>query len=190
MPRTKKCEVKECGKSFEKQRMGQKVCGPKCAYKLVLQNKLKESRKDTAVLKKKFNEDNKSWWLDYRKSGSTAYWLHRYIRARDAVFQSRPCVSCAVAGPNSQIAAGHFKSVGSTPELRLHPSNINGQCSQCNTIYSGNQTAYEDALRVKWGSDRVDWLKGSHAPARFTLEGLRARRDMWKALAKQIEVRP
>jgi len=167
--------------------MGQKVCSPGCSYQKVIQDKQKAHRKETKVLKKEYNEKNRSWWLDYRKSGTAAYWLHKYIRLRDRILQPRPFISCAQATGQSQIAAGHFKSVGSTPELRLHPSNINGQCSQCNTVYSGQSGDYRVALIQKWGEDRVEWLEGPHDPANFTIEELRDRRDMWKALAKQLE---
>lgn len=187
MPRPKRCEVKTCRAEFIKQRMGQRVCSPACAYALVQQNKAKAAKQRTSQAKKRYNEADRGWWLDYRKTYSTAWWLHKYIRLRDALWHlDRPCISCDIAW-GAKMSAGHFRSVGAMPALRLHPLNIHGQCNRCNTHLSGNGVKYSAGLRRKIGINKLEFLEGDHPAAKFSLDELRARRDMWKALCKQIE---
>jgi hypothetical protein len=177
MPRKKKCEV--CGEEFEKKRMGQR-CHVDCAYELVIQDRKKQKSKDARKAKAEFNQRQRSWWFGSNNKGSTAYWFNKYIRERDSV-STQACISCDTSNPSNQFHAGHYRSVGAAPELRFHPDNCHRQCSQCNTIKSGNQTEYRIRLIRKIGLDAVEDLESAHPPRKWTIEELEKERDCWKA---------
>jgi hypothetical protein len=173
----RKCEV--CGEDYVKQRMGQR-CHVQCAYKLVIQDRKKQQSKDARKAKAEFNKRQRSWWLSAKNKGSTAYWLHKYVRERDRLNRII-CISCDGAKPDNQFHAGHYRSVGAAPELRLEPSNIFRQCSQCNTKKSGNQAEFRIRLVKLIGLEAVEEIEGPHLPKKWTLEELEELRDHWKA---------
>lgn len=94
--------------------------------------------------------------------------FNAYIRLRDAYL---PCVSCGVVNPEmttgGQWDAGHFLSRGAHPELRFNEDNCHKQCKSCNAgsgkFAHKERTVtqkFEEELRRRIGSERVDFLKG------------------------------
>lgn len=94
--------------------------------------------------------------------------FNAYIRARDV---DLPCVSCGVVNPEmttgGQWDAGHFLSRGAHPELRFNEDNCHKQCKSCNAgsgkFANKERTVsqkFEEELRRRIGSERVDFLKG------------------------------
>ena len=65
------------------------------------------------------------------------------VRERDA---GLPCITSAEI---RNLDAGHFRSVDSSPDLRFHPWNINGQCSADNGYNGGMSYEYGKALDKK-----------------------------------------
>ena len=133
---TAKCET--CGKDFPMQRMGQRVCGWKCAAKIV--------KADTKARKDKLKTPS-----DRAKPAQAS--INRYVNARD---RGKPCVSCGK--PDIGVRnASHFKSRGSNSALRFHLWNLASSCYSCNLAKSGNIDGYRKGLEERHPG-RVEWL--------------------------------
>jgi len=109
--------------------------------------------------------------------------FNRFIRLRD---RGQPCISCQ-KHTDRQIHAGHYLSVGSSPELRYLETNVNAQCSICNNHLSGNGIHYRINLINKIGVEGVELLEGPHKPAKYTREDILAIKAKYKAKANQLE---
>jgi len=172
----KKPKCKVCKNEYNKFNSTQKVCGPKCAIELVKIAKDREFKKETRRLKEKIK--SRSDWL---REAQTEF--NKYVRLRDA---SEPCISCG-RHHNGQYHAGHYLSVGSTPELRFHPYNNNKQCAPCNNHLSGNQVKYRVRLINKVGVDIVDWLEGPHEPQKLTIDDIKEIKEYYKEQLKLLK---
>lgn len=164
-PKTRKCKV--CPETFTVQRMGQRVCGPKCAVDLARidrEKKEADERRESRAADRKRKEEmkTKSDWL---KEAQVVF--NRWIRARD---EGRPCISCGNTKPTTKYNAGHYLSVGAHPALRFIEDNAHLQCEYCNTYLSGNIAKYRPNLIAKIGIERVEWLEGPHEAAKYTIE--------------------
>jgi len=96
---------------------------------------------------------------------------NEYIRLRD---QGLPCISCGTTNPDIQYAAGHWKSIGSHPELRFHPFNINRQCNRkCNLGESGNAAEYRRGLVKRIGRRNVEFLEGPQLLQNLTIDDIK-----------------
>lgn len=105
-----------------------------------------------------------------------------FIRLRD---KNEPCISCGTW--NAKWDAGHFRSVGSAPELRFEELNVHKQCFRCNGPLGSNRDNYEAALIRKIGQEKVDWLKGPHAPKKYTIEELKALKNKYRVMTRALK---
>lgn len=158
--RQKKC--KACKEPFQPQRPMQTVCSPLCGLSLAKQKREKAERKEIRVRKEKLK--SRSDWL---KDAQTA--VNAYIRARD---KGKPCISCG-RDHQGQYHAGHYRSVGSCPELRFDERNIFKQCQPCNTHLHGNLIEYRRSLLAKFGRSYLRWLEGPHELKKYTIDDLK-----------------
>jgi hypothetical protein len=110
--------------------------------------------------------------------------INQYIRLRD---DKEPCISCQ-RHHTGQYHAGHYLAVGSHPELRFNELNNNKQCSVCNNNLSGNQIEYRKHLIIKIGLDQVEWLEGPHQPRKYTIEEIKAIKDLYKLKLKELKI--
>lgn len=176
MPR--KCKV--CKTKFEQVfNTMQSTCGNiECAIEYG--NKLKEKTRkvESSAFKKAVRDKDRSWHI---KTCQTAF--NRYIRLRDA---DEPCISCQ-RHHQGQYHAGHWKSVGSSPELRFNEDNNNKQCSVCNNHRSGNVADYRVNLIKKIGIARVSTLEGPHDPKKYTVEYLKDLTAHYRKLIRGLE---
>ncbi|MHC8386785.1 recombination protein NinG [Pseudomonas sp. MDT2-39-1] len=185
-PKPKKCKNPACGISFPPQRLGQAVCSPKCglAIKDVNQEKARKSlaqieRKEIKVRKEKLKSR-----ADHLKDTQVAF--NAWVRARD---DGSPCISCGTTA-NVQFCAGHYRTVGSCPELRFEPLNVHIQCNKnCNLEKSGNIVSYRPRLLEKIGAERLDWLEGPHEPKKYTIEELKAMTADYRAKTRELKGR-
>ena len=88
--------------------------------------------------------------------------VNPYIRLRDKAVYGNHCISC---NDGKIEEAGHFYSIGSTPELRFFPENIHGQCHQCNSLLGGNIKPYHSGLISRYNQRFVHELHKVHADA-------------------------
>ena len=116
---------------------------------------------------------------DYAREAQTAF--NAYIRARD---EGNLCISCQK--PPKKKNAGHYRSVGSSPELRYEPLNCYLQCEHCNTYLSGNIMWYRRNLFLKIGAEKLEWLEGPHKPKKYTIEDLKNIKAEYKTKLKEV----
>ena len=107
--------------------------------------------------------------------------FNAWIRFRD---EGEPCNSCG-RSTGCKINAGHYLSVGSHPELRFNPLNVNLQCEYCNVYKSGNIKEYRPRLIDKIGLELVEWLEGPNDAMKYTCEQLREIRAYYAKLTRQ-----
>ena len=119
----RKC--KNCGVTFEKKRPLQSACSPICAFEWAKKLKEKKESKEWKERKREMQENLKTL-SDYKKDLQVVF--NKFIRLRDT---GEPCISCGNPHPK-KINAGHYKSVGSHPELRFEELNAHSQCEYCN----------------------------------------------------------
>src|SRR5512138_972951 len=115
MAKLKKC--RQCKKPFSPSMTTQVVCSPKCAIEYAKEGRKKEFKRETRKLKEKIKTRS-----DWMKEAQTAF--NAWVRFRD---NDLPCISCG-RFHDGQWHAGHYRSVGSSPELRFEPLNNNKQC--------------------------------------------------------------
>jgi len=131
-----------------------------CAITFTRQKAEKKRKKETRVMRREFNEKDRSYQLKLTQQSFNAY-----IRERD---KGLPCISCG--STVNKLTAGHYKTVGAHPELRFEETNVHGQCWwNCNRNRSGNIHEFRKGLGVKIGLGAVLWLEGEHEPTNYTL---------------------
>ena len=175
----KRC--KACKKGFEPGNTLQVVCSPACAIEYAKTDNGKKHRQKAVrdyTRKEKARIKSKSDWM---REAQQAF--NKFIRLRDA---DRPCISCG-RHHQGQYHAGHFRSVGSAPELRFHEQNCWRQCAPCNNHLSGNQINYRIKLIERIGLEAVERLEGPHEPKRYTIEELKVIKQVYRAKARALE---
>ena len=127
MAREKTCPI--CEVKFTPLRPIQKVCSAQCAILHATNLRDKKREKEERIAKQ---EARKVIQLrkaaiktraEHAKDAQTAF--NAYIRVRD---QNLPCISCG-RHHQGQYHAGHYRTVGSHPELRFEELNVHKQCS-------------------------------------------------------------
>lgn len=126
---------------------------------------------------------------DLKREAQTAF--NAWIRLRDA---HQPCISCGapppdLSGLHAGRDAGHYRSVGSAPQLRYHPDNVHGQCVKCNQWGAGKAVEYRAGLIARIGLARVEALECDNAPRKWTHDELRAIRDEYRAKVKELKAK-
>lgn len=179
----KKC--RECKTIFTPRSSTQIVCGFECSVKYTIKKReAKESiehrkeRKQTREAKEKLK--TRSEWM---KEVQTIF--NSYIRHRD---KNEGCCSCdKPASWQGQWHASHYRSVGSTPELRFEELNVWKGCSVCNNHLSGNIMNYRIKLIEKIGQQAVEWLEGKHEAKHYTIQDLQELKKIYREKIKQLE---
>ena len=195
LQKKKKCRI--CESEYTPQRMGQKVCSPKCSFEWVKHKNAKEYDKETRRRKQALKSRG-----DWIKEAQAEF--NKYVRTRD---YGAPCISCgksvAELGIQSNIVmvCGHYLSVGAHPELRFEPLNANLQCTRCNGgagkygQFNSNERTITQNYRIrlieKIGLDKVEWLEGPHEAKNYTIDDVieikKKYRKKWKELEKTID---
>ena len=137
------------------------------------------------VANKNVREAKKKLLTKGQLAAKAQYEFNRYIRIRD---KSLPCISCC-SYDVVQWHAGHYKTVGSSPELRFNVFNVHKQCSQCNDHGSGNITNYRVHLIEKLGLEKVECIESKHEAKRYTKEQLIRIRDIFRRKANLYEAK-
>lgn len=176
----KRCAI--CRERFVPFSTLSKVCGPGCAIKYAKTQRQKAERKQT-----------REWMRanmprgELLKKAQTEF--NRFIRLRD---HDKPCISCGTLNPGAEETgqkwdAGHYKTVGSSPELRFEERNCHRQCKRCNKWLGGNFANYRQGLIVRAGPEVVDWLEGPHAVQKYSRDDLRDIADRYRLAANQLQ---
>ena len=176
--RKKKC--KGCMEWYQPKRPLQVVCekyGYKCAIRV---GEIKKAKKEAVELRKsKADLKPLSHWLK-----ETQVVFNEYIRLRDS---KEGCISCGAIDSN-KWDAGHYRTVGSAPQLRFNEDNVHKQCSwYCNVNKSGNIEKYRPRLIDKIGENRVLDLELNNELVRFSREELDDLRKSYRLKIKQLK---
>lgn len=181
--RPKRCRA--CGNSFQPISSMSKACSVPCALALVAKaNARKEAKakREEAKATRAAKEQVKTRG-EHLKELQAAF--NAFIRARDA---NDPCISCdRPATWDGQWHASHYRSVGSTPELRFNEFNVHRSCSICNNFLSGNIGSYRPRLIAKIGLEKVEWLEGEHAPLKLTISEIIAMKAEYRAKVRELK---
>ena len=114
--------------------------------------------------------------------------FNAFIRARDA---DKPCICCGLplsAGDvGGKFDCGHYRSVGSAPQLRYNEDNAHGQRKQCNRWGAGRAVDYRLGLIERIGLERVEALESQNQPHKWTREELIEIRDTYKRKLKGVK---
>ena len=186
-PRPKTCKNPSCGISFPPQRLGQKVCSPKCglAIKDVNQEKARKSLAQVERREIKVRKEKLKSRADYAKEAQAV--INRYVRLRDAHLG---CISCdKPARWGGQWHCSHFRSVGAAAHLRFNLWNMNKSCSACNNFLSGNIAGYRPKLIEKIGQAKVDWLECNQGLVRHDIPYLKRLKAVFAKKVRRIEQR-
>ncbi len=109
--------------------------------------------------------------------------FNQYIRLRDA---NLGCISCGNHLSN-QYAAGHFRTVGSAPNLRFDERNVHKQCNRyCNMELSGNILNYRAGLIAKIGLEEVEKLESDNTPKHYSIDDIKKIKITYKEKIKQL----
>ena len=181
-PRAKKCRV--CPRYFTPMRSTQKVCGPACAMALVGMDRAKKAAREAREERKANREARERVKTRGTHLRELQAAFNAWVRARDA---GQPCISCGrPAEWEGQWHASHFRSVGSTPELRFNPLNVHKACSVCNNFLSGNIGAYRPRLIEKIGLEQVEWIEGMHVPQKLTIPKIIEMKAHYRAEVRRL----
>lgn len=180
-PRPKKC--RHCREQFIPSKPLQVACSVPCALSLT-RAKQERERKALASMERKQIRAAKQRLksrADYMREAQAAF--NAWVRERD---RGQPCISCG-RHHQGQYHAGHYRTVGSHPELRFEPDNVHKQCAPCNNHKSGDIVNYRINLVAKIGADRVAWLEGPHEPRRYTIDELKAITAEYRAKLRELK---
>ena len=192
---TRKCKI--CNQTYEKQRMGQVVCSPKCAMEYVKQQKIAKQKKAQAAQRKEERAKTKAMKARLESVGdlikAAQKEFNRYIRLRD---KDKPCISCG--RPLQQggglrghlFDAGHFRSIGSASHLRFDETNVHGQCVYCNRYHSGNHVNYRQGLIERIGLAEVERLETDNTSRKWSKDELRDLIQQYKEKCKMLDRNP
>lgn len=169
---------KACRNEFRPRNSLQKVCSPRCAIQLAVEETRRKRRAETRELRAKLRETDRSYWL---KVTQTA--VNEYIRFRD---RNLPCVSCD-RHHNGQWHAGHYRPAGNHSRIRFDERNIHRQCMPCNSHKSGDLVLYRRGLLERVGIEVVDWLEQDHEPKRWEIDELKAIRTEFRSKLRQLK---
>jgi hypothetical protein len=149
------------------------VCTPACGFIYAKRQQEKSWQREKKVRKEKLM--TRADWMNLLQKV-----FNTYIRKRD---EGKPCISCGTI--KGQFHAGHYRSVGSCPELRFNEDNVHGQCATCNNHLSGNLINYRINLVQRIGIERVERLEGTNDPLKLTIEEIK---ELIKHYRNEIKV--
>lgn len=175
--RQRKCIVKTCRALFDPRSITHKTCSPACAIAHVEAEKARQCRKERQEGLTKLKRR-----ADWMKEAQTA--LNAWIRlGRDA---GKPCISCG-RHHTGQLHAGHYLARGSHPNLSLCENNLALQCQPCNVHLSGNQRLFRIGLIARIGLAAVAALESDNTPRHYSIDDLKAIRDLYRTKLKALK---
>ena len=170
----KKC--RECGVKFTPHNSLQIACSYPCAAIIAKKKKDQEWQKEKKERKEALLTHSE--WLNLLQKVFNAY-----IRARD---KDDFCISCWTPLKGRKFDAGHYRSVGSNPQLRFHEENVWGQCVPCNRDKHGNLIQYRKSLILKIGVDKVEYLENLNSSQKLSIPEIKEKIRHYKELTKSL----
>jgi hypothetical protein len=177
-PKTRECEV--CRHIFPAQRMGQKVCSPRCAKKHAEAIR-KAERKDLKARKEAIK--TRSDWMSEAQAAFNAY---RREWCRVNGYTTCPDCGEPLDWNSNKVDAGHYRSVGSAPHMRFVENNVWAQRKQCNRYGAGRAVDYRIGLIARIGLEAVEALEADNTPRKYTIDELKAIKTEYTAKRRAL----
>jgi hypothetical protein len=172
----------QCETQFQPERMGQRVCSPTCARRVVAADKKqKAERAKLDRMMDKAKRESLKTLADLKAEAQKE--VNLYVRLRD---QGKPCISCGKAWEPT-FQAGHYRSRGAAGHLALDPRNIAGQCTQCNLHRHGNAIGFRAGLVEREGREAVEQLEHDNLPVKLDRDTLRQLKTIFRAKARDLK---
>ena len=162
--KSKICKAESCNNTFTPRAMGHVACSPRCALDIAKAKKIKKHAQETNAMRRQMLSNDRRHQMKRAQSA-----FNDYIRERD---KDLPCISCG-RYHQGQYHAGHYRTVGSNPELRFSELNCHKQCAPCNNHKSGNIVEYRINLKMRIGPEKLAWLEGPHEAQKYTIDDLK-----------------
>lgn len=185
---TTACAV--CSQVFERRSTTQRVCSPRCAFRLVRADKRQAAaarRADRVSTREKL--ESLKPLAKLRAEAQTAF--NAFIRARDRK-AGYGCICCGAMlewdsdKPGGAVDAGHFVSRGAAIELAFDESNVNAQRKSCNRPGGTTRDQFRAGMLLRYGAAVVAELEGPHELPRLKHDDLRAIRDTYRRRAREL----
>lgn len=112
--------------------------------------------------------------------------FNKFIRLRD---RGQPCISCLKPYGTFTESAGHYFSVGSSPNLRFNEDNAHLQCwFNCNKNKHGNIAEYTPNLIKKIGIERFNKLyEMKNEKLKLTIPEIKEKIKYYKLKIKELD---
>lgn len=169
-----------CKTSFQPQRMGQRVCSPICAARLVKSDK-KAERVQTKARKeaiKTIPQLIKEAQIEF----------NAFIRYRD---RNQPCICCGLPLGTGEVGGaydcGHYRSTGSAAHLRFDERNAHAQRKVCNRWGAGRAVDYRVGLIQRIGLEAVESLEADNDPIKWDRDTLRQIKVIYRAKLRDLK---
>ena len=171
------------------------VCSLECAVKRAEDALEKKKRRDAIAEKRAQVADRQETRARLRAmrklsafEADTQAACNRYVRLRDA---GKGCIDCGKPfepnKPGGSMDAGHFRSVGSAPEMRYDLDNIFGQWKNCNRPGGTTQEAFRAGVLARIGPERLAAVEGPRGPRKWSRDELIELRARFAAMARGLE---
>lgn len=181
-----------CGEKFQPLRPMQEACSFQCALKIGARRKEKQAAKAKTDESRQTRAKREAMKTLPELKREAQREFNRYIRARDRN-AGVSCICCGKpldwnSGRGGSVDCGHYRSTGSADHLRFHEDNAHAQRTVCNRHGAGRAVDYRIGLIHRIGLERVEALETADStPKKWTRDGLRAIRDLYRARANAIE---
>lgn len=158
-------------------------CDYNCMTEYAAKNVKKLSAEGKKIERKRLKEKKEKLktLAEHKREAQAIF--NKFIRLRDA---EEPCISCGKFH-TGQYHAGHYRSVGSCPELRYEEINCHKQCAPCNNHLSGNLINYRKRLIEKIGLEKVEWLESYHPAKNYTSSEINELKRHYRAKCRELE---
>jgi hypothetical protein len=179
----RKCRNRDCGKMFTPARSMQQACSVPCAIALAEKQKAQKAARANREERRSIRDalEKAKTRGAHLKELQAAF--NQWIRLRDA---GQPCIACG-RYHQGQNHAGHYRSVGSCPELRFEPDNVHLTCQPCNVHLSGNLIQMRMGMIKKIGLARVEWIEGYHEPKKYTMQEIVEMKASYRAEVRRMK---
>ena len=176
-----------CQAEFTKQRMGQRVCSPICASRLVQADK--KRAKERAKLDRALDAQRKrslETIPELIKKAQHAF--NAFIRERDRQ-AGHGCISSGrpLDWSGNGVDAGHYRSTGAASHLRFNEDNCHAQSKHDNQHLAGNAVDYRLRLIERIGLARVEALESDNEPIKWERDTLRQIATIYRAKLRELK---
>jgi hypothetical protein len=176
-----------CQTEFTKQRMGQKVCSPICATRLVRALKLEqEARRKVERAMDKKRKEALERIPELISAADKAF--QAFIRERDRL-AGHACISSGqpLDWSGNKVDAGHYRSKGAASHLRYNEDNCHAQTKQENRFNAGNAVDYRIHLIERIGLARVEALECDNESIKWERDTLRQIATIYRAKLRELK---